>query len=123
MAGNFAIFSLQRSHYFDHWLFNVLDIMMIISSTLFALPLYSPITYFRCQVGAVAVFLSHINLLIYFQRAKHIGIYIIMFHKVIKTIMKVIVIVFLVTVAFTLAFTLTFPSQVIVFVSIKAVFF
>ncbi|RDD41570.1 Transient receptor potential cation channel subfamily A member 1 [Trichoplax sp. H2] len=101
----------MKCHYFSSILFNILDILLIITSTLFSLPIYEPLTYFRCQIGAVAVFLAYINVLVYFQRARQVGIYIIMFHKVIMTIMKVIFIVILIIVAFTLAFSLTFPSQ------------
>ncbi|CAB1326262.1 unnamed protein product [Coregonus sp. 'balchen'] len=56
------------------------------------------------EAGVVAVLLSWINFLLYFQRFECVGIYVVMFLEIAKTLLSIIVLFFFLLLAFALAF-------------------
>ncbi|CAB1317482.1 unnamed protein product [Coregonus sp. 'balchen'] len=56
------------------------------------------------EAGVVAVLLSWINVLLYFQRFERVGIYVVMFLEIAKTLISIIVLFFFLLLAFALAF-------------------
>uniref|UniRef100_A0A6Q2X2C9 Ion transport domain-containing protein n=1 Tax=Esox lucius TaxID=8010 RepID=A0A6Q2X2C9_ESOLU len=88
---------------------NALDWGAAVSSMLFIIPLLmNQKDTWHWEVGAVAVLLSWINFLLYFQRFERVGIYIVMFSEIAKTLLSITVLFFFLLLAFALSFyTLT----------------
>ena len=60
------------------------------------------------QIGIVAVFLGWIELMFFLSKLPLIGIYVVMFLEILKTVLKIIIFSFLLLVAFGLAFYMAF---------------
>ena len=60
------------------------------------------------QVGAAAVFLGWINLIIFFRKLPLTGIFVVMFVDIFYTFLKMIILSFLLVIAFSLAFYMAF---------------
>ncbi|XP_077979943.1 uncharacterized protein LOC144435234 [Glandiceps talaboti] len=83
---------------------NYVDWGMYISTFIFILPFSEKPCAAQWKAGAIAVFLSWINLILYFRRIDMFGIYIVMFFQVVKSFMKALVVILLFIAAFTSAF-------------------
>uniref|UniRef100_A0A673XM57 Transient receptor potential cation channel, subfamily A, member 1a n=1 Tax=Salmo trutta TaxID=8032 RepID=A0A673XM57_SALTR len=94
----------QGSKYF-YDVTNALDWGAAISSLLFVIPLLMDLKdTWHWEAGVVAVLLSWINFLLYFQRFERVGIYVVMFLEIAKTLISIIVLFFFLLLAFALAF-------------------
>ncbi|XP_070976199.1 transient receptor potential cation channel subfamily A member 1-like [Oncorhynchus clarkii lewisi] len=94
----------QGSKYF-YDVTNALDWGAAISSLLFVIPLLMDLKdTWHWEAGVVAVLLSWINFLLYFQRFERFGIYVVMFLEIAKTLISIIVLFFFLLLAFALAF-------------------
>ncbi|XP_052320218.1 transient receptor potential cation channel subfamily A member 1-like [Oncorhynchus keta] len=94
----------QGSKYF-YDVTNALDWGAAISSLLFVIPLLMDLKEtWHWEAGVVAVLLSWINFLLYFQRFERVGIYVVMFLEIAKTLISIIVLFFFLLLAFALAF-------------------
>ncbi|MEE6463732.1 hypothetical protein FKM82_006038 [Ascaphus truei] len=86
---------------------NIIDWTIHISSIIFASSVcHTPITVtkWQWQTGAVAVFSSWVNFLIYLQRFESYGIYIVMFWEILRTLLRIVVLFFFLILAFGLSF-------------------
>lgn len=63
------------------------------------------------QCGAIAVWLSWMVLLLFVQKMPHIGIYVLMFNKVLATFMSFVVIFILFVLGFALSFYMLFQNK------------
>ncbi|XP_038819178.1 transient receptor potential cation channel subfamily A member 1-like [Salvelinus namaycush] len=94
----------QGSKYFCD-VTNALDWGAAISTLLFVIPLLMDLKdTWHWEAGVVAVLLSWINFLLYFQRFERVGIYVVMFLEIAKTLISIIVLFFFLLLAFALAF-------------------
>ncbi|KAK6302662.1 hypothetical protein J4Q44_G00270170 [Coregonus suidteri] len=94
----------QGSKYFCD-VTNALDWGAAVSSLLFVIPfLMDSKDTWHWEAGVVAVLLSWINVLLYFQRFERVGIYVVMFLEIAKTLISIIVLFFFLLLAFALAF-------------------
>ena len=71
-------------------------------------------TNWQWQLGAIAVFLAWINLILFLKRVPLLGIYVLMFNTILYTFLKFVVIAFLFVVAFCIAFYMILYKAVIV---------
>ena len=109
---------LQRAAYFKEWT-NVLEWVLYVTTIIFILPYVSSglsslrgdprVTW---QIGAVAVFLGYLNLILFAQTLDHVGIYVTMFFQVAMTVLKTISLFMLFAVAFSVVFFILFREQV-----------
>uniref|UniRef100_A0A8C8IL85 Ion transport domain-containing protein n=1 Tax=Oncorhynchus tshawytscha TaxID=74940 RepID=A0A8C8IL85_ONCTS len=84
---------------------NALDWGAAVTSLLFVIPLLMDFKEtWHWEAGVVAVLLSWINFLLYFQRFERVGIYVVMFLEIAKTLLSIIVLFFFLLLAFALAF-------------------
>ncbi|KAG8441939.1 hypothetical protein GDO86_010936 [Hymenochirus boettgeri] len=86
---------------------NVIDWTIHISSIIFVSSLCQTpvvVSTFQWQFGAVAVFASWVNFLIYLQRFETYGIYIVMFWEILRTLLKIVFLFFFLILAFALSF-------------------
>ncbi|MBN3276216.1 TRPA1 protein, partial [Polyodon spathula] len=84
---------------------NFLDWGVAVSSLLFVIPLlYNSQELWPWQCGAVAVFHSWVNFLLYMQRFERFGIYVVMFGEILRTLVCIILLFFFLNLAFALAF-------------------
>ena len=61
-------------------------------------------TNLQWQLGALGVFLSWINLILFLKRVPLLGIYVLMFNAILRTFLKFALIAFLFVVAFSISF-------------------
>ena len=61
-------------------------------------------TNWQWQLGAIAVFLAWINLILFLKRVPLLGIYVLMFNAILQSFLKFALIAFLFVVAFCIAF-------------------
>uniref|UniRef100_A0A6Q2WPP2 Ion transport domain-containing protein n=1 Tax=Esox lucius TaxID=8010 RepID=A0A6Q2WPP2_ESOLU len=93
---------------------NALDWGAAVSSMLFIIPLLmNQKDTWHWEVGAVAVLLSWINFLLYFQRFERVGIYIVMFSEIAKTLLSITVLFFFLLLAFSDLFLHFFPQTLL----------
>ncbi|XP_061878030.1 transient receptor potential cation channel subfamily A member 1b [Entelurus aequoreus] len=94
----------QRWNYFKDTN-NPLDWSSAIFSLLFIIPLMFNIqSSLQWQAGAMAIFQSWVGFLLYLQRFEGVGIYVVMFGEIMKTLNRVVLIFFYLLLAFALAF-------------------
>uniref|UniRef100_A0A674EI22 Transient receptor potential cation channel, subfamily A, member 1a n=1 Tax=Salmo trutta TaxID=8032 RepID=A0A674EI22_SALTR len=92
---------------------NALDWGAAVTSLLFVTPLLMDFKdTWHWEAGVVAVLLSWINFLLYFQRFERVGIYVVMFLEIAKTLLSIIVLFFFLLLAFALAFYALIQDQV-----------
>uniref|UniRef100_A0A8C7I0N4 Transient receptor potential cation channel, subfamily A, member 1a n=1 Tax=Oncorhynchus kisutch TaxID=8019 RepID=A0A8C7I0N4_ONCKI len=102
----------QGSKYFRD-VTNALDWGAAVTSLLFVIPLLMDFKEtWHWEAGVVAVLLSWINFLLYFQRFERVGIYVVMFLEIAKTLLSIIVLFFFLLLAFALAFYALIQDQV-----------
>jgi transient receptor potential cation channel subfamily A protein 1 len=116
------MFQLRLNYFADFT--NYMEWTLYITSILFVAPVGTvEQDSYRMEVGAVAIFLAWINLLLYIQRIDVIGIYIVMFLEVLKTLIVVTSVFFVFIVAFGLTFyVLLYPTGELYFVTIPRSF-
>nr|BCR37383.1 transient receptor potential cation channel subfamily A member 1 isoform 277V [Buergeria buergeri] len=89
------------------WTIHISSIMFV--SSLCTNPLF--VSSWQWQAGAVAVFASWVNFLIYLQRFETCGIYIVMFWEILRTLVRIVVLFFFLILAFGLSFfVLLYPQ-------------
>ncbi|KAM6948292.1 transient receptor potential cation channel subfamily A member 1a [Aplochiton taeniatus] len=94
----------QRCSYLND-LSNWFDWVSATSSLLFVVPLLLGMKEtWPWQAGAIAALASWTNFLFYLQRFEHIGIYVVMFREIAKTLLRIIVLFFFLILAFSLSF-------------------
>uniref|UniRef100_UPI0037E71AE9 transient receptor potential cation channel subfamily A member 1b n=1 Tax=Semicossyphus pulcher TaxID=241346 RepID=UPI0037E71AE9 len=94
----------QRSNYFRDFS-NHSDWLSAIFSLLFIIPLMLNVEgSLHWQAGAMAVLNSWIGFLLYLQRFEGIGIYVVMFGEILKTLMRIVTLFMYLLLAFGLAF-------------------
>ncbi|XP_018417833.1 PREDICTED: transient receptor potential cation channel subfamily A member 1 [Nanorana parkeri] len=93
---------------------NIVDWTIHISSIMFVSSIYTmplSVSFWQWQAGAVAVFASWVNFLIYLQRFETCGIYIVMFWEILRTLIRIVVLFFFLILAFGLSFfVLLYPQ-------------
>ncbi|XP_059173558.1 transient receptor potential cation channel subfamily A member 1-like [Physella acuta] len=99
----FQLFQNIKYYFLD--MRNILEDATYISSLIFAIPfIFGYSTHLQWECGAIAVFLAWFNCLVQIQRFDYVGIYIIMFLAIMKTLMQVFLIFVILVTAFGLAF-------------------
>nr|BCR37381.1 transient receptor potential cation channel subfamily A member 1 isoform 277V [Buergeria japonica] len=93
---------------------NIVDWTIHISSIMFVSSVCTnplSVLSWQWQAGAVAVFASWVNFLIYLQRFETCGIYIVMFWEILRTLIRIVVLFFFLILAFGLSFfVLLYPQ-------------
>ncbi|XP_051989633.1 transient receptor potential cation channel subfamily A member 1a [Xyrauchen texanus] len=94
----------QRMNYLRD-LSNYMDWAAAICALLFVVPLLLNLkSTWHWQAGALAALASWMNLLLYLQRFERIGIYVVMFREISRTLLSIIVLFFYLILAFALSF-------------------
>ncbi|XP_015208897.2 transient receptor potential cation channel subfamily A member 1b [Lepisosteus oculatus] len=94
----------QRRRYFRDFS-NFLDWSAALFSILFVVPLMNDFKgNWHWQCGAIAVLLSWVNFLLYLQRFEWIGIYVVMFGEILRTLICIVLLFFFLMLAFALSF-------------------
>uniref|UniRef100_A0A8C2QB26 Transient receptor potential cation channel, subfamily A, member 1a n=1 Tax=Cyprinus carpio TaxID=7962 RepID=A0A8C2QB26_CYPCA len=94
----------QRVHYLRD-LSNYMDWGAAICSLVFVVPLLLNVkSSWHWQAGALAALASWLNLLLYLQRFERIGIYVVMFREISRTLLSIILLFFYLILGFALAF-------------------
>uniref|UniRef100_A0A8C8INL2 Ion transport domain-containing protein n=1 Tax=Oncorhynchus tshawytscha TaxID=74940 RepID=A0A8C8INL2_ONCTS len=105
--------SLDKGSKYFRDVTNALDWGAAVTSLLFVIPLLMDFKEtWHWEAGVVAVLLSWINFLLYFQRFERVGIYVVMFLEIAKTLLSIIVLFFFLLLAFALAFYALIQDQV-----------
>ncbi|KAA0719270.1 Transient receptor potential cation channel subfamily A member 1 [Triplophysa tibetana] len=95
----------QQRLYYLRDLSNYMDWAAAICALLFVVPLLlNSKSSWHWQAGALAALTSWINLLLYLQRFERIGIYVVMFREISRTLLSIIVLFFCLILAFALSF-------------------
>uniref|UniRef100_A0A7N9APD6 Transient receptor potential cation channel, subfamily A, member 1b n=1 Tax=Mastacembelus armatus TaxID=205130 RepID=A0A7N9APD6_9TELE len=96
--------SQQRWNYFKDFS-NQCDWFSAIFSLLFIIPvMFNMDGSLHWQAGAVAVFNSWVGFLLYLQRFEGVGIYVVMFGEIMKTLVRIVLLFMYLMLAFGLAF-------------------
>ncbi|XP_017261877.1 transient receptor potential cation channel subfamily A member 1b [Kryptolebias marmoratus] len=96
--------SQQRWNYFKDYS-NQCDWTSAIFSLLFIIPLMlNAEGSFHWQAGAMAVLYSWVGFLLYLQRFEGVGIYVVMFGEIMKTLFRIVMLFLYLMLAFSLAF-------------------
>ncbi|RDD41717.1 Transient receptor potential cation channel subfamily A member 1 [Trichoplax sp. H2] len=82
---------------------SALEIGIELISLVYCIPFQRPITNLLVQIGALIMFLSIINFLVWLKRAFGIGIYLTMFFTIMKTIIRASLVIILFLIAFATA--------------------
>ena len=86
---------------------NYIELLVYMSSVIFishfGTNCWCP-TNWQWQLGAIAVFLAWINLILFLKRVPLLGIYVLMFNAILHSFLKFALIAFLFVVAFCIAF-------------------
>ncbi|XP_016309980.1 transient receptor potential cation channel subfamily A member 1a [Sinocyclocheilus anshuiensis] len=94
----------QRVNYLRD-LSNYMDWAAAICSLVFVVPLLLTVkSSWHWQAGALAALASWMNLLLYLQRFERIGIYVVMFREISRTLLSIILLFFYLILGFALAF-------------------
>ena len=100
----------QHWRYLIDWV-NWLEWCLFICSIIFVWVFHTDclcVLEWQWQVGIAAVFLSWMGLINFVSKLPYIGIYVIMFFEIFKTVLKLIIFSFLLVIGFGLAFYMTF---------------
>ncbi|CAG5119034.1 unnamed protein product [Candidula unifasciata] len=91
----------------------LLSLGVNVTALLFALPFaYRISTHFQWNCAAICIFLSWFSCLINLQRFDLVGIYVVMFMEILKTLVKVLLIFSMLNIAFGLAFYVVMSHEV-----------
>ncbi|XP_050954763.1 transient receptor potential cation channel subfamily A member 1b isoform X1 [Labeo rohita] len=94
----------QKVNYFTD-LSNPADWGAAISSLVFVIPMFFNLEHtWQWEAGAFAILTSWIGFLLYFQRFERIGIYVVMFGGIVRTLMCIMILFIFLLLAFGLAF-------------------
>lgn len=100
---------------YDHLLdliFYLLDTLTYAASLYFAVPfLLGYSTHIQWEAGAVAVFLAWFNFLVLCQRSSMVGLYIVMYIQIMKTLLQILFIFLVLTIAFGLVFYILMSKE------------
>ena len=107
----FQLCYLRRSYLSDwvNWIEISLYILSIIFVSVFRTPCLCPKGW-QWQVGVMAVLLAWIDLIVICSKFPSIGIYVIMFVRIVRTFLKVSILSVLLVVTFGLTFYMTFSE-------------
>ncbi|XP_077019326.1 transient receptor potential cation channel subfamily A member 1 [Tamandua tetradactyla] len=101
----------QKGNYFGD-LNNAAEWIIYTTSIIFVLPLFVGIpAYVQWQCGAIAVFFSWMNFLLYLQRFEHCGIFIVMLEVIMRTLLRSTVVFIFLLLAFGLSFYVLLSVQ------------
>ncbi|XP_076027422.1 transient receptor potential cation channel subfamily A member 1b [Genypterus blacodes] len=104
IAKEVAQISHQHWNYFKDYT-NLADWLSAISSLLFIIPLMLNVDgSLHWQAGAMAVLQAWAGLLLYLQRFEGIGIYVVMFWEIMRTLLRIMMLFLLLVLAFGFAF-------------------
>uniref|UniRef100_A0A7M4FKT5 Transient receptor potential cation channel subfamily A member 1 n=1 Tax=Crocodylus porosus TaxID=8502 RepID=A0A7M4FKT5_CROPO len=91
---------------------NLLDWTIYTTSIIFVSSLFATIpVHLQWECGAIAVYLSWMNFLLYLQRFENYGIYVVMFWEILRTLIRIVVVFFFLILAFGLSFFVLLGSQ------------
>ncbi|XP_053105352.1 transient receptor potential cation channel subfamily A member 1 [Hemicordylus capensis] len=91
---------------------NLLDWTIYTTSIIFVSSLVSTIpARLQWECGAIAIFLSWMNFLLYLQRFENCGIYIVMFWEILRTLIRITFVFFFLMLAFGLSFHVLLGTQ------------
>ncbi|XP_062985937.1 transient receptor potential cation channel subfamily A member 1 [Elgaria multicarinata webbii] len=91
---------------------NLLDWTIYTTSIIFVSSLFINLPVrLQWECGAIAIFLSWMNFLLYLQRFENYGIYIVMFWEILRTLIRIVVVFFFLMLAFGLSFHVLLGSQ------------
>ncbi|CAG5121392.1 unnamed protein product [Candidula unifasciata] len=98
------IFLLQKVRYFRDTN-NALEWVLYITSLMFVVPfLFNVSLHWQWEAGAIAVFLSWFDCLVFLQRFDFFGIYVVMFLEILQTLLQVLSVFSILIIAFGLSF-------------------
>ena len=103
---------------------NWLECLLFLSSIIFA-SVFANVNNCFCvhgwqwQIGIMAVFLGWIGLIVFISKLPLIGVYVVMFLEICKTVLKVIVFACFLVIAFALAFYMAFFEPAITVIANK----
>ncbi|CAH1773123.1 unnamed protein product [Owenia fusiformis] len=106
----FQLFHQKFRYFLDP--INIMEWMIYGASLAFTVPFlfgFSSIVQWQC--APIAVCLAWINFMLFFVRLDVIGIYVVMFLEILKTLVKVLVVFFTVIVAFGMTFYMLLSNQ------------
>ncbi|CAI8048714.1 Transient receptor potential cation channel subfamily A member 1 homolog [Geodia barretti] len=106
----FQMIQLQLLPYFVNWV-NWVEMTLFVCSIIFVFTFFTDCfcpTEWQWQLGAIAVFLGWIDLIIFTRKLTFTGIYVVMFIDIFYTFCRLFFLSFLLVVAFGLAFYMTF---------------
>ncbi|KAJ6663961.1 hypothetical protein lerEdw1_008915 [Lerista edwardsae] len=91
---------------------NLLDWTIYTTSIIFVSSLIGKVPpHLQWECGAVAIFLSWMNFLLYLQRFETYGIYVVMFWEILRTLIRITVVFFFLMLAFGLSFHVLLGTQ------------
>uniref|UniRef100_A0A914VC02 Ion transport domain-containing protein n=1 Tax=Plectus sambesii TaxID=2011161 RepID=A0A914VC02_9BILA len=97
------IYEQRLTYVFDP--VNYTEWTLYLTSVAFVFPLFfSDLSSVHWQCATVAVFLAWFNLLLYFQQLSAIGIYVVMFMRILSTVIRVLAVFSVLVIAFGLTF-------------------
>ena len=106
----FQMIQLCFIDYFFSWV-NWIELLLFIFSIIFVITFtndcFCPYNW-QWQIGAVAIFLGWINLIVFFRVLPLTGIYVVMFVDILFTFCKLLFLSALLVIAFSLTFYMTF---------------
>ncbi|KAJ8032948.1 Transient receptor potential cation channel subfamily A member 1 [Holothuria leucospilota] len=104
------IFSQGIKYFFDA--VNYSEWLLYVSTMIFGLPfILSQSWHIQWSFGALAVFTAWYNLMLYLRRFDSVGIYIVMFIEIFKTLVHVILVFMVVIIAFAMAFFILMQDE------------
>ncbi|GFO25172.1 transient receptor potential cation channel subfamily a member 1 [Plakobranchus ocellatus] len=94
----------QKRKYFQDF-GNAVEWSLYVSSLLFVVPFLGGFScHWQWEIGAIAVFLSWFNALVFLQRFDFFGIYVVMFIEILRTLIQVLCVFSILIIAFGLSF-------------------
>ncbi|XP_060133733.1 transient receptor potential cation channel subfamily A member 1 isoform X1 [Zootoca vivipara] len=91
---------------------NLLDWTIYTTNIIFVSSLFIQLPVrLQWECGAIAIFLSWMNFLLYLQRFENYGIYVVMFWEILRTLIRIIIVFFFLMLAFGLSFHVLLGSQ------------
>ncbi|XP_072017055.1 transient receptor potential cation channel subfamily A member 1-like [Amphiura filiformis] len=92
---------------------NYNELILYVCTLTFALPFWVGIyNHYQWPAGSIAIFFAWFNLLMYQERIDRIGIFIVMFNEILKTILQVMVMFSVIIIAFGLSFYMLMSGEI-----------
>ena len=117
------LFKSKKWEYLKDWT-NYMEAVLYISSIMFAWVFHNDClcaANWQWQLGALAVFLGWINLVVFVSHIPLIGIYVLMFVHIFFTFLKVLTLSILLIVAFGLTFYIAFTQPEILVIILSTI--